>query len=138
MYQTILFCTDFCSHTPIIANKARLLAQQFGAKLYLVHVVPPIPSYGYSGSVDLQTISEEHGEKLLKDLAIQLHVPPEQAFIATGSTKQEILQIAKRVQANLIVLGSHGYHGLSSLLGSTANGVSHGALCDVLQIHVSD
>ena len=38
--------------------------------------------------------------------------------------------------ADLIVVGSHGRHGLALLLGSTANGVLHGATCDVLAVRV--
>jgi universal stress protein A len=37
---------------------------------------------------------------------------------------------------DLVVVGSHGRHGLSLLLGSTANGVLHGAGCDVLAVRV--
>ena len=38
--------------------------------------------------------------------------------------------------ADIIVVGSHGRHGLALLLGSTANGVLHGASCDVLAVRV--
>lgn len=34
----------------------------------------------------------------------------------------------------MIVVGSHGRHGLALLLGSTANDVLHGAPCDVLAV----
>ena len=37
---------------------------------------------------------------------------------------------------DLIVVGSHGRHGLALLLGSTANDVLHGAPCDVLAVHL--
>jgi len=36
------------------------------------------------------------------------------------------------------VVGSHGRHGLALLLGSTANGVLHGASCDVLAVRVGN
>ncbi|MEO1899758.1 MAG: universal stress protein, partial [Methylococcales bacterium] len=39
---------------------------------------------------------------------------------------------------DLIVVGSHGRHGLALLLGSTANGVLHHAVCDVLAVRLSD
>ncbi|TNF89176.1 MAG: universal stress protein, partial [Gammaproteobacteria bacterium] len=40
--------------------------------------------------------------------------------------------------ADVIVVGSHGRHGLALLLGSTANGVLHGATCDVLAVRVGE
>ena len=44
--------------------------------------------------------------------------------------------VADEAGADLIVVGSHGRHGLALLLGSTANGVLHGAMCDVLAVRV--
>jgi universal stress protein A len=40
--------------------------------------------------------------------------------------------------ADLIVIGSHGRHGLQLLLGSTANGVLHLSECDVLAVRVGN
>ncbi len=42
--------------------------------------------------------------------------------------------MAKEHDCDLIVVGSHGRHGLALLLGSTANDVLHGAPCDVLAV----
>ena len=39
---------------------------------------------------------------------------------------------------DVIVVGSHGKHGLALLLGSTANGVLHGANRDVLAVRVGE
>ena len=44
--------------------------------------------------------------------------------------------MAKDIGADLIVVGSHGRYGLALLMGSTANGVLHGATCDVLAVRV--
>ncbi len=48
----------------------------------------------------------------------------------------EIHALAEKLSADLIIVGSHGRHGLALLLGSTANGVLHGAKCDVLAMRV--
>ncbi len=42
------------------------------------------------------------------------------------------------MDADLIVLGTHGRHGLGLILGSTANGVLHGASCDVLAVRIDN
>ena len=48
----------------------------------------------------------------------------------------EIHSKAEEIGADLIVVGSHGRYGLALLMGSTANGVLHGATCDVLAVRV--
>ncbi len=42
----------------------------------------------------------------------------------------------EEINADLIVVGSHGRHGFALLMGSTANGVLHGARRDVLAVRV--
>ena len=54
-----------------------------------------------------------------------------------GQPRQEIHTLAKAQECDLIVVGSHGRHGLALLLGSTANDVLHGAPCDVLAVRLA-
>jgi universal stress protein A len=56
--------------------------------------------------------------------------------IEFGSVKNEVLRVAEEIGADLIVIGSHGRHGLSRLLGSSTSGIVQGAECDVLTIRV--
>jgi universal stress protein A len=53
-----------------------------------------------------------------------------------GKPAAEIKLLAEELKAGLIVIGSHGRHGLGMILGSTANGVLHGASCDVLAVRI--
>jgi universal stress protein A len=55
-----------------------------------------------------------------------------------GTPKQEIVRLAEQEGIDLIVVGSHGRHGLSLLLGSTANSILHYAGCDVMTIRLLD
>jgi len=50
----------------------------------------------------------------------------------------EITRYADDKQADLIVIGSHGRHGLQRLLGSTATPVLHNAKCDVLAVRIKE
>jgi universal stress protein A len=55
-----------------------------------------------------------------------------------GSPKLEIVRVAEENNVDLIIVGSHGKHGIALLLGSTANGVLHHAKCDVLAVRIYD
>ena len=135
MYKRVLFATDFDEVGIKAATKAKKIADENNADLILVHVVEPIPAYaypGFAGFAEVEISIRDQAEKELEDLATQLNVDENHRFIEFGSTKNEILRVAKEHQIDLIVTGSHGKHGLSLLLGSTANAILHGASCDVL------
>ncbi|MFJ1268119.1 universal stress protein [Legionella lytica] len=143
MYKRVLFATDFDEVGVLAAHKAKKIADENGADLILVHVVEPIPAYaypGFAGFAEVELSIREQAEKELNDLGDQLGVDEQHRFIEFGSTKNEILRVAKERNIDLIVTGSHGKHGLSLLLGSTANSILHNAQCDVLIVrsHIAD
>ncbi len=72
----------------------------------------------------------------LNHLCVPIGHPVSGRHIVTGHTEYEIHRVASETEADLIIVGSHGRHGLALLLGSTDNGVLHGARCDVLAIRV--
>ena len=53
-----------------------------------------------------------------------------------GLPHQEIIRMAGEESTDLIIVGSHGRHGIALLLGSTASGVLHHSPCDVLAIRL--
>lgn len=135
MYKKVLFATDFDEVGVRAAAKAKKIADENGADLILVHVVEPIPAYaypGFAGFAEVELSIREQAQKELDELGDKLGVDSKHRFIEFGSTKNEILRIAKEHKIDLIVTGSHGKHGLALLLGSTANSILHGADCDVL------
>ena len=135
MYKRVLFATDFDEVGVLAAHKAKKIADENGADLILVHVVEPIPAYaypGFAGFAEVEMSIREQAEKELDELVEKLGVDVKHRFIEFGSTKNEILRVAAERDIDLIVTGSHGKHGLSLLLGSTANSILHHAQCDVL------
>jgi universal stress protein A len=135
MYKRVLFATDFDEVGILAARKAKKIADENEADLILVHVVEPIPAYaypGFAGFAEVEVSIREQATKELSELAKKLKVDDKHCFIEFGSTKNEILRVAKEHRIDLIVTGSHGKHGISLLLGSTANAILHGAQCDVL------
>jgi universal stress protein A len=80
----------------------------------------------------------EQSKQRLQELGEKLGVDQSECFVLQGSTRQEILHLAKERNVDLIVIGSHGRQGIQRLLGSTANAVLHGAPCDVLAVRIKD
>lgn len=139
-YQHILLAVDLTEESKPIGEKAASLAQQTGAKLSIIHVIEPI-NFAYGGDIpmDLTAIQDqldEHARNKLTEFARPFQIPPECQHTVVGLPQNEIHRIAEEQGVDLVVVGSHGRHGLSLLLGSTANGVLHGAKCDVLAVRV--
>lgn len=135
MYKRILLAADFDEVGVTAAKQAREMANQYNAKLHLVHVVEPIPAYAYPGFAGFTEIEEslkEHVQEELEKLGKELTVPAADQYLEIGPTKHEVLRVAEAINADLIVVGSHGKHGLALLLGSTSTAITHAAHCDVL------
>ncbi len=143
-YQHILLAADFSEYGGKVAEKAKQLAAQNQAKLSLLHVVDNLPitdaAYGpiIPFDVDLTEELMNAAKKRLAELAEDLGVTKDGQWLEIGSPKLEIVRIAEENNVDLIVMGSHGRHGLALLLGSTANGVLHYAKCDVLAVRLKD
>jgi universal stress protein A len=139
-YQHILLAVDLSEESINVAEKASILAQQNSAKLSLVHTIEPI-NFAYGGDIpmDLTTIQkqlDEHAHSKIAELSKRYNIAPANQHIVVGLPQNEIHRLAKELQTDLIVVGSHGRHGLSLLLGSTSTGVLHGAECDILAVRV--
>ncbi|MEI7996781.1 MAG: universal stress protein [Methylococcaceae bacterium] len=143
-YKHILLAVDFYENSEIVTNRAEDLAKKYQAKLSIVHVVDslPITDAGYGTDIpfnmDLTAELMAGAKTRLVKLAERLGVPEDRLYLEMGSPKTEIIRIAEEKKVDLIVLGSHGRHGLGLLLGSTANGVLHHATCDVLAVRLQD
>lgn len=144
-YQRILLAVDLGEGDGLgecrrVADRAQALATAAGADLHVVHAIEPLTfAYGTDLGMDLASVQDRirqqaHGE--LADFAAAYDIPAERRHLALGRAETEIHRIAEAERIDLIVLGSHGRQGLALLLGSTANGVLHGASCDVLAVRV--
>src|SRR5579862_9821694 len=140
MYKNILFATDLTDETEYVIEKVRALRTYTGATLSMIHVVEPLPgySYAYLGIEDIEGQLIEEARQSIEKLSEKLSVKKEDSHVEVGPTKTKILKVADEIGADLIVCGSHGRHGLSLLLGSTANAILHGAKCDVLTVRLPE
>lgn len=140
MYKQILFATDLTEDTDYLIDKVRNMQAYTKAALSIVHVVEPLPgySYAYLGIEDIEGQLINEANQSIEKLAQKFNLGKENTFVEVGPTKVKILKIADDIHADLIICGSHGRHGLSLLLGSTANAILHGAKCDVLTVRLPE
>lgn len=143
-YQHILLAVDFSDQDTYVARKAERLATFFNAKMSIIHVLDniPMPDTAYGAIIPLESDSSYELLEIEKDKFIRtanrLTIDPANRWLIWGKPEVEIIRIANEEEVDLIVVGSHGRHGLALLLGSTASSVLHHAQCDVLAVRLED
>ncbi len=143
-YNHILVALDLSAESQQVVGRVKALFgnREDAARVSLLHVQEPL-SFAYGGDIpldltEIQDKLESEAKARLAEIGQDLGVPRESQHIITGQPANEIRRFAKDHKVDLIVLGSHGRSGLSLLLGSTANGVLHGARCDVLAVRIQE
>ena len=138
--KTILAPVDFSDVTRTVVESATGIAKAFQASLYLLHVAPPDPDFvGYepgpqsvrdtvAGKIRREHHELQELESGVKSKGVDVH-----ALLVQGPTTDKILQEAKRLHVEMIVIGSHGHGALQKLLmGSVAAGILRKVPCPVL------
>ena len=133
-FKKILCPVDFDQNSLQALRLASELAQERKATLYLLHVIamPPGPEVALPfGKMD--AAARTRLEKLARQ-KVNGKVPC-QVEVAMGDPGAEIIQAARRLRANLLVMATHGRKGLRHLvLGSVAEHVIRQAPCPVLAV----
>ena len=138
-YKNILAATDFSEAGETAAKRAGNLAERFGARLTLLHVLEHFPedlpvNVIPPEDVDPQTYLIDRIRRQLEKLSAAIGRPGAalDIVVSTHSANREIVQYAQNNNIDLIVVGCHSQRGLMATFGSTANGVMHAATVDVL------
>ena len=138
-YKTLVVAVDMSGDAKTIVSKAVAILNANSGELHLIHVIEPIPvSEGYDLNpalpVEWENILVQRAEDFLSQLVQDMGDVNIKTSVRIGSIRGEIFSLVKVVKADLIVVGTHGQHGLALLLGSTASSVMHGTPCDVLAV----
>lgn len=141
-YSNILVALDTSEEAGEVLDAAKKLVRGSDVRITIVNVIKPLTGFyvdlfsvmGDRGVIESQAI--DHASSWLKTLADEKGIAAKSIDIVLGSPAAEIRRKAEEIDAEIIVLGTHGRYGLGRLLGSTANGVLHGAPCDVLAVKV--
>jgi nucleotide-binding universal stress UspA family protein len=141
--ETILVATDFSECSGSALQMAKKLAQRFGAKLILLHVISRPVAEGLAEHLgaDLDAVlpefrqkAQQHLDRFLQQWGTdQLEV---ESLVSVGLPFQQIAVIARDLQVDLVVLGGYGRSGRGPIeevfFGSTAEKVVRLLPCPVL------
>lgn len=139
-YKKIVAAIDLTEDSKLVIDRAQEITNSQQAELHVMHIIEPL-GYAYGGDIpmdltEVQQQLESHARDQLKRLGENLQINESNQHIIVGRPETEIHRLAEEQDFDLIVVGSHGRHGIQLLLGSTANGVLHGASCDVLAVRI--
>ncbi len=124
-FKHILVATDGSKFSEAAVCYAIRLAKENGAKITIIHVANV---HGYVEVLwhDMKKRYREEGEKVLRDVQEHCNLEGVEAdtLLEEGVPYLKIVEAAKKLHCDLIVLGSHGHSGLEKiLLGSVAERV---------------
>jgi universal stress protein A len=138
--QSVLVPVDFSKDSILAAKFAASLAEQYGSKLYVLHVIegphPSVKEYLKS----FEDFRHEMMEKIREDLGKVIPRPVRQRIrveeiLEMGHPHEVIIDRAKDLGVDVIVIATHGRTGLSHfLLGGVAERVIRHAECPVLVV----
>lgn len=137
----ILLATDLSANSNFLFKRATAIAKASHAKLSVIHVFSHAP-VAYAGEfsipIDVEFEMSLKGEALkhLQKLGKKYNIPGKMLHLCEGSVKATVTDFAKKIKADLIIVGTHSHHGLDILLGSQANAILHAASCDVWVVRI--
>ena len=139
--QKIVCALDLSEHSKAVAEYATMLARMAGAEIVAVYVAPTLTQYtGFH--VPPNTIDSFVGEivtgaeKAMSAFVAEYFADVEvRAEVVVGYAAEEILAVAEKEAADLIVMGTHGRKGIDRILfGSVAEKVVKNSTLPVLTI----
>jgi nucleotide-binding universal stress UspA family protein len=135
-FKTILFATDFSPTSDVAFHVATALARDYRARVVVLHVIEPSHA-GFSEFGGYIGPDEDRADAMARLRAIK--APSEDVAVEhrlmEGDAAFVIVEAAKEMRADLVVMGTMGRHGLTRVvMGSVAEEVLRCAPCPVLTI----
>ncbi|WP_346238804.1 universal stress protein [Niabella insulamsoli] len=148
--ENIIAALDLQDQTELVVEKAMEMAEKFGSKLHLVHVVAPMGNYVATNIVDplsgmetavlpneldLIEVHKNTAQERLDKIISGLPAGMVKAEVLIGAVEDEVINYAREQKAGMIVVGSHHRSGFARLLaGETSVRILHEAQIPILVI----
>jgi nucleotide-binding universal stress UspA family protein len=134
--QRMICAVDFDTHSMAALHIARRLAEQNAAKLFVIHVVPPTDPLMISAPMIAQRRYDDARARLAEIGGTELVGIQLETVLKSGHPAEEIVGAAEALEADLLVMATHGRTGVPHLvLGSVAEKVLREAPCLVLTVN---
>ena len=140
--QYILVPVDFSYHATLALEEAVDLAHKYQADVTVIYVIPqaifhPDWAADIEDALDISDITDEAKTALANMITpYREDGLPISEHVLAGGPHIEIVRMAERIGADLIVMGAHGAAGAKPvLMGSVAEKVKRQAPCSVLTVH---
>lgn len=136
----VLCPVDFSEASHSALDQAAALARWYEARLIALHVVPLVPTtLAFPPAISAATMQpiplELFREELRGFVAPVAEVVPAETQVLSGDPARTILEQSWALEADLVVMGTHGRSGFERLvLGSVAEKVLRRARCPVLTV----
>ena len=140
MYQRIVVGTDGSESADRAVRHALRLAKVTGSTVHVVTAWQPMPALALSGQMGPATPMPMDDGAWVDDLHRQVREQGEilgvdvESHSVQGAAAHAIIDLAEEVDADLVVVGNAGMHGLRGHLASVPNTVAHKAPCAVLLV----
>lgn len=136
-YSNVLVAVDLSTATDQVIERALKLTDSANIRLvYVLDTVHYANVYLTFDSSDIEAKIHSYVRDELDDLSRKYGLSEHPHLIAEGRPATEVHRLVESLDIDLIVVGSHGRHGIQLMLGSTANSILHGATCDVLSVRI--
>lgn len=141
-YKKILVAIDINADYETVIKKALTVCQSPDdlslayIPLSSMYIQPYLYGADYSAIDDSERLARAQAK--LDEIAQKFGIQKQNTHLKAGDAADEIKHIANDIDADLIVIGTHGRSGIKLLIGSTANAVLHGVKQDVLAVRVHD
>jgi nucleotide-binding universal stress UspA family protein len=141
--RNLLLTTDFSESSALALPHGRLMAQRFGATLFVLHVIsnPLLRRYGPVANDYASIVNNARAKarELMSAYEAELTGIEYRTLIREGEVLSEILTVVREKKIDTIIIASHGEGRLRHLLlGSTARNVLLSANCPVYIIRHTD
>ena len=134
--QRVLVAYDFSDDAELSLSYARLLAEEHGAELHLLHVLAPPEEDGPEiawGAASKESAYHQASHRLQQAAPKEVKRGGKTTAVRWGKTYQEVLAYAKEHEIDLICMGANGSnHSRGALFGSNVDRVLRQSPCPLL------